>query len=510
MNNNLAENLKKIRKDHNLSQEQLAEELGVSRQAISKWESKMAYPEMEKIIQLCQKFNLNIDDLLHNDIREIKKEEGSKNNLNKYVDDFLNFITDTISLFGSMSFKSKIKCLLELIVIALILFVVCGIMGALGHLVISSILSPIVPLQMYYVISNLINSIYIVLAVIISLIILIHIFKIRYLDYYLKMKKDNKEIDIKKMENDKVDPLPEKDPITFTKKESKIIIRDPKHSEYKFINGLFKMIILCIKLLAGFALIFFSCILVLIFALIVMAFTIIKTGIFFIGLLIALVAIGIIDIIIISMLLNFIFNRKNEKKLMIYSFIISTLFIGIGCGLIFVGTLNFEMVNVSDQVTTTRYLELDMHEKLFFRPNVKIEYIEKDIANVQIEYTLNNACEINYSSSSGGIHFWSDCTNPIVLLKQIIANLNAHKIPDIDCNLKNIKIYASKDNIAKIKDNYNNYLTEEGNYQRIIKSYKERIIDYQNKIEQYQEKEEEYQNMIMDLQNQLNADNNEE
>ena len=75
MNNNLSENLKKIRKDNNLSQEQLAEKLGVSRQAISKWESGAAYPEMEKIIQLCDKFDMNIDDLLHRDIREIKGEQ---------------------------------------------------------------------------------------------------------------------------------------------------------------------------------------------------------------------------------------------------------------------------------------------------------------------------------------------------------------------------------------------------------------------------------------------------
>ena len=62
--NNLSENLKKIRKDNHLSQEQLADDLGVSRQAISKWESGVAYPEMEKIVQICQKFELNIDDLL--------------------------------------------------------------------------------------------------------------------------------------------------------------------------------------------------------------------------------------------------------------------------------------------------------------------------------------------------------------------------------------------------------------------------------------------------------------
>ena len=50
MNNKFINNLKKIRKNNNLSQEQLAEILGISRQAISKWESGSSYTEMEKII----------------------------------------------------------------------------------------------------------------------------------------------------------------------------------------------------------------------------------------------------------------------------------------------------------------------------------------------------------------------------------------------------------------------------------------------------------------------------
>ncbi len=75
MNNKFSQNLKKLRKDYHLSQEQLADEIGVSRQAISKWESSLAYPEMDKIIILCDKFHVNIDDLLHKDIREINGEE---------------------------------------------------------------------------------------------------------------------------------------------------------------------------------------------------------------------------------------------------------------------------------------------------------------------------------------------------------------------------------------------------------------------------------------------------
>ena len=82
MNNQFSENLKKIRKDNNLSQEQLADELGVSRQAISKWESGAAYPEMYKIIAICDKFNVNIDDLLHKDIKKVKGEQETKKNIN--------------------------------------------------------------------------------------------------------------------------------------------------------------------------------------------------------------------------------------------------------------------------------------------------------------------------------------------------------------------------------------------------------------------------------------------
>ena len=50
-----AENLKYIRKKHNITQEQLADILSVSRQAISKWESGFGYPETEKLLIINEK-----------------------------------------------------------------------------------------------------------------------------------------------------------------------------------------------------------------------------------------------------------------------------------------------------------------------------------------------------------------------------------------------------------------------------------------------------------------------
>ena len=86
---------------------------------------------MDKIIALCDKFNLNIDDLLHKDIKEVKGEEESKKKINGFLDDFLGFITSTFNLFSNMNFKSKIKCLFEQVVIACVLFLVSMVISSI-------------------------------------------------------------------------------------------------------------------------------------------------------------------------------------------------------------------------------------------------------------------------------------------------------------------------------------------------------------------------------------------
>lgn len=60
----LGDKLAKLRKEHNYTQEQLADILGVSRQAISKWESDIAYPETEKLIRLGELYDCSMDYLL--------------------------------------------------------------------------------------------------------------------------------------------------------------------------------------------------------------------------------------------------------------------------------------------------------------------------------------------------------------------------------------------------------------------------------------------------------------
>lgn len=66
----LGEKLAKARKEKNITQEQLADNLGVSRQAISKWESDVAYPETDKLIHMSELFDCSLDYLLKENITE--------------------------------------------------------------------------------------------------------------------------------------------------------------------------------------------------------------------------------------------------------------------------------------------------------------------------------------------------------------------------------------------------------------------------------------------------------
>ena len=65
------ENLYNLRKTAKMSQEKLAEKMDVTRQSVSKWENGESYPEMEKIMKLCEVFHCKINDLVHENMVDI-------------------------------------------------------------------------------------------------------------------------------------------------------------------------------------------------------------------------------------------------------------------------------------------------------------------------------------------------------------------------------------------------------------------------------------------------------
>ena len=88
MNIKIANRLVELRKKSGLSQEQLADKLGLSRQAVSKWERAEASPDTDNLICLAKLYNVSLDDLLSSDesIDDIAKETKEREEENKEHD----------------------------------------------------------------------------------------------------------------------------------------------------------------------------------------------------------------------------------------------------------------------------------------------------------------------------------------------------------------------------------------------------------------------------------------
>ncbi|MDE6384582.1 MAG: helix-turn-helix domain-containing protein [Eubacterium sp.] len=102
------ENLRNLRKEKDLSQEYLAEKMGVSRQTISKWENGTAMPDLKKLTELAEFFEVSMDNLLglkyDTDDNQQKGEDGSAYNAaeaNQYTNELIK------TLGGQNSSNSK-------------------------------------------------------------------------------------------------------------------------------------------------------------------------------------------------------------------------------------------------------------------------------------------------------------------------------------------------------------------------------------------------------------------
>ena len=89
------EKLKELRKNKNITQDELAEKLYVSRTAVSKWESGKGYPSIETLKDLAKFYDISIDDLLSND----ELIDISIDNMNKERKNHLYFMFGLFDLF---------------------------------------------------------------------------------------------------------------------------------------------------------------------------------------------------------------------------------------------------------------------------------------------------------------------------------------------------------------------------------------------------------------------------
>ena len=73
-----SDNLQFIRAQAGVTQEQLAEQLDVSRQSVSKWESGASFPEMDTLLRICDLYNVNLDTLLRGSVEESRVSDTAR------------------------------------------------------------------------------------------------------------------------------------------------------------------------------------------------------------------------------------------------------------------------------------------------------------------------------------------------------------------------------------------------------------------------------------------------
>lgn len=462
------ENLQKLRKEKGISQEQLAEQLGVTRQSVSKWESGNSYPEMDKIVAICNLFHCDMDVLINKDITEEREKKDASSVVKEIFSGVTNYVKKTIYLFEHKSLKDIIKmCAQVFIIICVILLFAIPFM-LLKEIVVS----------LFYTGNNwfsiffakfwnfIFNGGYAILAIATFL----YIFKIKFLD--------NEEIIVEEVE-DKTQNSEEVSEDNNSKTDSsksnekkKVKIIKVKKNDFSLLDLLVKAITVCLKCLFVLFLIPVIIGTIMLLIVLVLLIVLIFKGLFLAGPILLFLGGIVFAIVLIELMLDFIFNLKFSKRRIIITIISSIVVSSIGLGLSIWYFLNLNVINdvptsfktetkeeiytmtddflihYDDYSFNTRFVE---DNSLTNQVRVRIDYYT--IANdVSIERT-DNEVYLNYETVDG--------VNIKQITDSIIKDLKHNKIHTYDqLGQVSITITTSKINVDKIQDNYQKYLDE--------------------------------------------------
>lgn len=394
------EKLQNLRKASNLSQEQLADMLGVSRQSVSKWESGVTYPEMDKLIAMAKLFKCSMDDLVNNDVKDKEIVTTKNKQVNEYVDSLLNYIVDTVNMFFSMKFTTLIKSLIEIFIIGLILFggaifLITMLYEFFNSLTINSNL-----LAMIFMLLFIVFSLFVVGVVFTAF---IQIFKIRYLDYYRKALYEKAQVKDLKLEinnnNNNDEEYTKEKKMAFKKdKELVVIIRDPNGANLKFMekfmDGLKRAMVIFIVTILMMCVLPISIILIigLVISIYLISVNSIFVGITFgiIGLLI--LCFGALELIYIALL-----RKKAPAKRWATMFVIALVMSSVGTGLSLIKLKDIKFIENKDRMT-------EFKEELDFSDDLLITAEIDQTINFLIDETVDNVkINVNYDKDFFGV-----------------------------------------------------------------------------------------------------------
>lgn len=445
---NFCNNLQKLRKNKNISQEQLAEELGVSRQAVSKWESGASYPEMDKLVLLCKIFNCNLDDLINKDMSQIEDLSNSKKILANFVKNIEDGITKTIKMIENFGFKEFVKFIIQILIIVLVI-AICRIPFSLVEDAVYNILAEYQNNVICNVFLTFFEFIISIGYSIFAIITFFYIYKVKFLS---DIEVINQESNTKIVDTNKQ-----------TKSSDKYIIKSDKMTILEFLTMLliwflkFMIIVFMIPTVISLltTIVCFTLFIVLLFK-----------GLLLTGPILITLSLTVFGVALLEIMFNFIVNKKSTYKRVFITMISSIIVFGVGVLFSMVYFSNLKLINKPSPKFKNRETEqvIPMSDNLFIHDyNGNINYeVDQNMSNDEVKLVLSY-----YSDTiTPKVNKNDDNTYSIGVIQSKYFRMQDY-IDDIIDNLKKRRVYtyygvdnidttifASEENINKIKENH--------------------------------------------------------
>lgn len=119
----LKDNLKTLRKNKGLSQEELSIKLNVVRQTISKWETGLSVPDAEMLINISELFEIPVSEILGENIEKKEKDDI------KVISEKLEVINEQLSNYQKEKRKKRLKVLIIVDISIVLLFILLALLG---------------------------------------------------------------------------------------------------------------------------------------------------------------------------------------------------------------------------------------------------------------------------------------------------------------------------------------------------------------------------------------------
>lgn len=472
-----SEKLQKLRKENNMSQEDLADKLDVSRQSVSKWESGQTYPEMDKLLTMCKIFGVTLDDLTNDEIKYNDVKTKTNKTWSNLIDGIVYIIDKSYTMFKNMTGKERGRCIGELFILFIVLLFLklpFNYITEMGTYALETITSNYSLMRLW---DFIINVIYIILFSF----TFIYIYKTYYLDKYTIKKKEIEKENIKEDNSEESKEIKEE-----TKKEK--VYREPYHFGSKifetlgkcisyFIKGI--LIVMCFPLTISFVGLFIA---------LIMMFILICKGVLYFGPLIGIISGIIICGIILKLLMAFIFNYKPAFRILFISFMVGLATMGVGIGISIIEIASTEFSNELPKTKleyTTKVDEYTMEDNLFIGDHDYYYYFNE--TEYEIDESLGNQIkiEISYYKDLRYVESYKNSYNKFTEIDFYYDGKYSKKFTDLIIdNLKNkkfynyeklynadIKVIATSANIEKLKENRKKFYESENEYHGYVDYY---------------------------------------